>query len=452
MNNIASSFRDPSGFIFKSDGNFYRQINQKAQADYDRLMDSGLYQKLIDKSLLIAHEEVENTYTSAYKTIKPTQLSFVSYPYDWSFSQLKDAAYATLRIQKIALKYGMALKDASAFNIQFVKNKPVLIDTLSLECYNEGEPWIAYKQFCQHFLAPLALMSYKDIRISKLSSVFIDGIPLDMASTLLPYKTKFNFSIASHIHWHAKTQLKHADGKVDTKKKAKISKTGMLGIISNLQSIVKKLQWKMNDTEWGDYYNNTNYSDDAFEAKKALVTSFIEETNAHTLWDLGANDGTFSGLAADLGIDTLAFDIEPVAVEKNYLRLKKTDSKMTPLLIDLTNPSGGLGWANKERDTLQDRGKTDCVMALALIHHLSISNNVPLDMLAEYFASLGNYLIIEFVPKGDSKVDILLTTREDIFPNYTLEGFEASFSNFFTLVKKEPVAGSKRTLYLYKTK
>jgi hypothetical protein len=346
----------------------------------------------------------------------------------------------------------MALKDASAFNIQFVKNKPVLIDTLSLECYNEGEPWIAYKQFCQHFLAPLALMSYKDIRISKLSSVFIDGIPLDMASTLLPYKTKFNFSIASHIHWHAKTQLKHADGKVDTKKKAKISKTGMLGIISNLQSIVKKLQWKMNDTEWGDYYNNTNYSDDAFEAKKALVTSFIEETNAHTLWDLGANDGTFSGLAADLGIDTLAFDIDPVAVEKNYLRLKKTDSKMTPLLIDLTNPSGGLGWANKERDTLQDRGKTDCVMALALIHHLSISNNVPLDMLAEYFASLGNYLIIEFVPKGDSKVDILLTTREDIFPNYTLEGFEASFSNFFTLVKKEPVAGSKRTLYLYKTK
>jgi hypothetical protein len=133
-------------------------------------------------------------------------------------------------------------------------------------------------------------------------------------------------------------------------------------------------------------------------------------------------------------------------------RIKKTDSKMTPLLIDLTNPSGGLGWANKERDTLQDRGKTDCVMALALIHHLSISNNVPLDMLAEYFASLGNYLIIEFVPKGDSKVDILLTTREDIFPNYTLEGFEASFSNFFTLVKKEPVAGSKRTLYLYKTK
>lgn len=452
MKNIASSFRDPSGFIFKNEGNFYRQINPKAQTDYDRLMESGLYQKLVDKSLLIEHIELENIYASAYKTLKPTQLSFVSYPYEWSFSQMKDAALATLRIQKIAMKYGMALKDASAFNIQFINNKPVLIDTLSLECYTEGEPWVAYKQFCQHFLAPLALMSYKDIRISKLSSVFIDGIPLDMASKLLPYKTKFNFSLLSHIHWHAKTQLKHADGKIDTKKKVNVSKTGMLGIISNLYSSIKKLQWKLADTEWGDYYNNTNYSDDAFEAKKALVSSFIKESNAKTLWDLGANDGTFSGLAADLGIDTLAFDIDPVAVEKNYLRLKKTDSKMTPLLMDLTNPSAGLGWANNERDTLLARGKTDCVMALALIHHLSISNNVPLDMLAEYFASLGNHLIIEFVPKGDSKVDILLATREDIFPNYNLEDFEASFSNYFTLLKKEPVAGSKRTLYLYKTK
>lgn len=450
---IDASFRDPAGFIFKKNDTFYRQINLKGRDDYELFVTSGLFQKLVEKQLLINHQEVENVLPDAYKTILPEQLSFVSYPYEWSFSQFKDAALTTLRIQNIALNYGMVLKDASAYNIQFIDNKAVFIDTLSFAKYEEGKPWIAYKQFCQHFLAPLALMRYKDVRMSKLMTSFIDGIPLDLASKLLPFRSKFSFAINSHIHWHAKSQIKHSDETINREKKVKIAKKGLKAIVSNLYQAIQKMKWNIPITEWGDYYNNTNYTSEAFEFKKNLVSDFIQKSGAKNLWDLGANDGTFSKLAADKGIETIAFDIDPVAVEKNYLRGKENkNTHITPLILDLTSPSPAIGWANKERPNLAQRGPADCVMALALIHHLAISNNLPFDFLASYFAQLGSYLIIEFVPKEDSKVQKLLATREDIFPHYNIAYFENAFENFFELIEKTAVLESHRTLYLFKKK
>ncbi len=209
-----ASFRDPSGFLFSHEGVLYRQVNQAYAADFSRLMDSGLYDKLIKAGLLIPHFESDIKPPQpelAYKVIRPEGVPFISYPYEWSFGELKDAALATLSIQKRALKMGMTLKDASAYNIQFHQGRPVLIDTLSFEIYKEGEPWVAYRQFCQHFLAPLALMAYRDIRLSQLMRVYIDGIPLDLASELLPMRTRFNLGLATHIHLHASAQKRYAD-------------------------------------------------------------------------------------------------------------------------------------------------------------------------------------------------------------------------------------------------
>src|SRR6056300_868464 len=186
MNKLNASFRDPAGFIFRDEnGTILRQVNQDGKSDYDTLMDSGLYEVLSNKGFLISHEEVENKNSEAYKTIKPDLLPFISYPYEWTFSQLKDAALLTLYTQKAAIAKDVCLKDASAYNVQFVNGKPVFIDTLSFEKYVEGEPWVAYKQFCQHFLAPLALAAYKDVRCLQLLKNYIDGIPLDLASSLL---------------------------------------------------------------------------------------------------------------------------------------------------------------------------------------------------------------------------------------------------------------------------
>ena len=207
--NIVSSFRDPSGFLFYKNNLIYRQVNISYKENYDHLMESGLYKILINKKLLIPHREVDASSLSdrkSYKTIKPELIPFISYPYEWSFSQLKNAALTAIKIQKYSLDFGMSLKDCSAYNIQFFNGKPIFIDTLSFEKFKPNKPWIAYRQFCQHFLAPLALMSCKDIRLNQLFKIYIDGIPLDLASSLLPIKTYFKFFLLTHIHLHAKSQ------------------------------------------------------------------------------------------------------------------------------------------------------------------------------------------------------------------------------------------------------
>jgi len=448
---LAASFRDPSGFLFSRDGVLYRQVNRKYEQEYARLIESGLYEKLVKAGLLIPHIEADQASAesdSVYKVIQPERVAFISYPYEWSFGQLKDAALATLSIQRRALKAGMSLKDASAYNIQFVRGKATLIDTLSFEIYKEGQPWVAYRQFCQHFLAPLALMALKDVRLNQLLRVYIDGVPLDLASKLLPFKTRFNFGLLTNIHLHASAQKRYSGAEVKSRA-GTMSKQAMIGLIDSLDATVRKLNWNPGGTEWGNYYDITNYSDAAFEHKKELVGEWSARVKPALVWDLGANNGVFSRVAGEAGTYVVSSDIDPAAVEQNYRQMKgeKTEN-LLPLLLDLTNPSPSIGWANRERDSFDERGPADLVLALALIHHLAISNNVPLPQLTEFFAKLGKWLVIEFIPKSDSQVQKLLVSREDIFPNYTREGFEAAFKQRFKICEAVNVHESERLLYL----
>jgi len=448
---LPGSFRDPSGFLFMRDGIIYRQINKVYQGHYNRLMQSGLYKRLVSENLLIPHVETDihpEDDSPAYKIIRPEVIPFISYPYEWCFSQIKSAASTTLRIQEIALQFGMTLKDASAYNIQFLRGRPVLIDTLSFEKYQEGNPWIAYRQFCQHFLAPLALMAMTDERLNQLARVYIDGIPLDLASTLLPRRSWFRFGILSHIHLHAKSQNYFGNKKVKAAG-YKVSKTSLNGIIDSLETTIRHIEWRPEGTEWGNYYEDTNYSADATKHKRQIIAEFLDEISPTTVWDLGANVGIFSRIASMKGIATIAFDIDPAAVEKNYLHCeKKREKNILPLLMDLANPSSDIGWGNEERMSLIQRGPADAVFALALIHHLAISNNVPFAKLAVFFSRLCRSLIIEFIPKSDSQVSRLLITREDIFTDYTQENFENEFRKFFTIKRSIKIKGSQRTLYL----
>ncbi|MBU0566992.1 SAM-dependent methyltransferase [bacterium] len=450
--NIAGSFRDPGGFLFSCDSLIYRQVNVIYKEDYDQLINSGLYKTLVEANLLIPHEEVDIGYAKsdkAYKIIKPELVPFISYPFEWCFSQLRDAALLTLKIQRIALDFGMSLKDGSAYNVQFRNGKPVFIDTLSFEKYHEGKPWVAYRQFCQHFLAPLALASYRDIRLNQLLRVCIDGIPLDLASLLLPFRTYLGFSLLSHIHLHAKSQKLFANKPVAVGHYGGMSRLSLLGLINNLKSVIRRLRWKAEDTEWANYYEDTNYSSKALSHKKQLVAEFISRTKPESVWDLGANVGMFSRIASGQGIRTISFDIDPACVEKNYLEcLKENQTNILPLILDLTNPSPSLGWANKERMSLLKRAPADTVLALALIHHLAISNNLPFSRAAEFFSQICRFLIIEFVPKDDSQVQRLLKSREDIFPDYTRQAFESEFKRCFVIRSSVKIKENKRTLYL----
>ncbi|MBU8933395.1 MAG: SAM-dependent methyltransferase [candidate division Zixibacteria bacterium] len=449
---VAGSFRDPSGFVFFREGQLYRQVNSEYRENFELLTSSGLHESLVGKGLVVSFEEVDippHDPETADRILKPEEVPFVSYPYEWCFGQLKDSALTTLAIQKLALEHGMSLKDASAYNIQFLKGKPVLIDNLSFDRYEEGTPWVAYNQFCRHFLAPLALMAYCDIRLGQLLRVNIDGIPLDLTSKLLPRRTWMTFSLLTNIHLHAASQRRAADKGTTTGGKGVMSKRGLLGLIDSLETRIRKLKWSPGNTVWGDYYSDTNYSREALDHKRQLVSESLNVMTPISVWDMGANTGLFSRLASERGAYTVAFDMDSSAVEANYLECrKKGDDLLLPLMLDLSNPSPDLGWAHRERMSLRQRGPADLVMALALVHHLAIGNNVPLSDISRFFGEIGRALIIEFVPKEDSQIQRMLANREDVFPDYDRAHFEKAFSDHFHIKQTSPIRDSKRTLYL----
>lgn len=433
----------------------YRQVNHCFKDDYDSLIGTGLFHSLVNEGILIPHAEVNLELAAtadAYKVLQPELIEYISYPYEWSFSQLKDAALLTLQLQKTALGYDMSLKDCSAYNIQFHQGKPVFIDTLSFERCREGEPWVAYRQFCQHFLAPLALMSRVDIRFSQLLRIYLDGIPLDLASSLLPVSSRCKLGLLLHLHLHARSQ-KYFAGKKMRPSRRPVNKKTLLGLADHLESTVRKLIWKLPKSTWIDYYKSSNYVSESFQHKAALVDEFLKEIHPRPgrVLDLGANTGFFSRISSAQGMSTLSLDMDAACVERNYQEcIRHQETKILPLLMDLTNPSSGLGWKHEERASWMSRGTFDAVFALALIHHLAIANNIPFSMCAEFCSQLSRFLIVEFVPKADSQVQILLSTRKDIFPDYTQDEFERIFGQYFVIVRATKMEQTERVLYLMK--
>jgi ribosomal protein L11 methylase PrmA len=447
-----ASYRDPSGVVFKRDGVVYRQINRVFADDWARFQSSGLCSELTKARLLIPHDEAPDVAPvddRADRVIKPLQLDFVSYPYEWSFTQLKDAALTTLEIQERALHAGMSLKDASAFNMQFVDGRPVLIDSLSFTAAVPGEPWVAYRQFCQHFLAPLALMAYRDVRCGLLLQQFGDGIPLDLATSLLPGRTRLRPGLGAHLHLHARAQQKPGKGSGSGASRARVSDLGRMALLDSLRRTVEGLRWKPEGTQWSGYTAHTSYSPAAAEAKAKLVGEMLGRVQSERVWDIGANTGTYSAIAAAGGRRVIAFDSDAGAVEQLYLRVRAGEMRgVLPLVLDIANPSPASGWALQERRSLIDRGPAPVVMALALIHHLAIARNVPLDKVSALLAGIGTELLIEFVPKEDPQTQTLLEARDDIFPDYTLDGFRAAFSEHFRVLEEAQISDSQRTLFL----
>ena len=445
-----ASFRDPSGFVFRRDGVLFRHVSQSYRDEYDTLFSSGLYDELTDARLMVRHEvaETEPEEADAYTVIVPEPLKFISYPYEWCFSELKDAALSTLEIQERALQRGMSLKDASAYNIQYHLGRPTLIDTLSFERLEVPRPWVAYRQFCRHFLAPLTLMSYMDPSLGLLARAHIDGVPLTLASRMLPWRTRLSFPLLTHLHLHASAERRFAGADARSSGR-KMSMSSHLGLVDNLRRVIDNMSAPKSPSNWESYDEFHQYGEAAYASKKDLVARFLERTKSETVWDLGANVGEFSRIASARGAMTIAFDYDHGAVERNYAEVRKTrDERILPLVLDLANPSPALGWDHRERSSLLDRGPADTVLALALLHHLAIGNNVPLPQIAHFLNECGRWGIVEFVPKHDPQVRKLLANRADIFQEYSREGFESAFQEKFSIHESQTIAGTDRVLYL----
>ncbi|OQP63638.1 hypothetical protein [Niastella populi] len=451
-----SSFKDPSGFVFESEGKLYRQVNQYYAAQYRQLIDSGLYNQLVTQGKLIAHEEsAENVTGSAhwYTTLLPEPVQTISYPYEWCFEQLQDAALLTLSVLKKALEHGMILKDATPYNIQFHKGRPIFIDTLSFDTYDPKQPWIAYRQFCQCFLFPLYLEHYLKTDIQKILSTYIDGIPVDIIAKLLPLKSRLSLGVWLHVYLQhtATTSTRAANGNNKTNA---FSKKKLLDVISHLTSIITSFPAnKTYKTTWSNYYEDTILSKEYLKRKEAIINDMCGQTNARTVLDLGANDGYFSKLFAGRQMQVIATDSDNRCISNLYQQVKKDKiENILPLILDIANPSPAIGFNNQERAAFHDRVQTDLVAALALVHHLVIGKNISLPVLAAYFNGIAPELIIEFVPKEDEKVQQMLKTRPDTFIDYDQEHFEHYFSTYFNIAEKKGIPGTTRTLYRMKRK
>jgi hypothetical protein len=426
-----SSFRDPSGEVYIMGNDIYRRINACYFKDYDRLMQSGLYQELVNRKLIISHDEIGRNYEAIL--IQPEKVSFISYPYEWCFSMLRDAALSTLKINQIALESGMVLKDAPAYNMQYYNGRMVLIDTLSFMEYQDGQPWGAYRQFLQHFLYPLLLMAYYNPYCSRWSQIHLDGIPAGFAIHNLPWYLWFNPSLWAHLYaqnWNI--QLKGQET-------LKMSKYSMMALLYNLESTIRGIKYQ-GISDWVQYKDARSYTDLSQSDKDGIVSNLLRKYNG-IICDLGANTGRYSEIATDLFCyKVISVDSDHDCIEHIY-----NSMKCLPLVVDLCNPTPAIGWENTERRSFMDRLHADTLLALAIIHHLCVGNNVPLSRVAEMVSKHCKNLIIEFVPLEDPKAQQLLGKKN--IPPYSLEIFKASFSEYFNITGEYPIKDSLRIIY-----
>jgi hypothetical protein len=449
-----SSFRDPAGFMFEYQGKFYRQVNQCYAEHYEFFKISGLYDLLVKGKKILPHIEISENFTHKeewYKTLLPEQLTFISYPYEWCFGQWKDAALLTLELVKKSVEHGMIVKDATPFNIQFIDNRPVFIDTLSFEKYDASKPWIAYRQFVECFIAPLLLAKYHSQELLRIFQVYPGGIPLSVVTRMLPFKSRLNMNVLLHIFLPASIP---GNKKTTVKKTAGFTKQKLLNIIQNLESFVQSVQLPSSVSTWNNYYEETVLSNEYVEEKKNIIKEWIKQLTVNTVLDTGTNTGLFAEMAAAEGKFTIAVDADISCIDKLYNTCKaKKIINLLPLYVDITSPSAAIGWDNKERAAFITRIKSDLVLALALVHHLVITSNITLNMLAGFYSRLTQkYLIIEFVPLEDDKVKELLKFKEQYHKPYHCGYFEECFKLFFTIEKKEPVPGTSRILYMMSKK
>ena len=383
------SWRDPYGFVYRRDGALLRQVNRVAAEEWTAAEAAGLFGRLQTAGLLIQHDVASIDLAAepdrALAVIRPEPVPFISYPYEWTFGQLKAAALLTLQVQEQAMAAGFELRDASAYNVQFLRGRPVFIDTLSFRRAQPGAPWIAYRQFCEHFLAPLALMAQRDIRLGGMLRDHLDGIPLDLAAALLPGRSRLSLGLGSHVHLHARAQRRHADRPESAAQASArtMSPTRQAALLDSLRRVIEGLSWTPAGTEWADYGTASSYDDASAARKDVIVAELLAAARPAVVWDLGANAGRYSAIAAGVAERVVALDIDPAASERHWRGLQASgETRILPLLQDLANPSPALGWDARERRSLFERAEGATLMALALVHHLAIGRNVPLPMLS----------------------------------------------------------------------
>ncbi|HWK33086.1 MAG TPA: class I SAM-dependent methyltransferase [Hyphomicrobium sp.] len=442
-----ASFRDPDGYVFEHAGGVYRGLTSQAAA---RLAaHSAFYAEAVERGLLVAFHEAAPAFGFS-AVIAPERIPLVTYPHEWSYEQLKDAALNTLDVNILALQHGLTLKDASAFNNQTLACRSVFIDHTSFEETDGRLPWRPYSQFCRHFLNPLVVGVYRDIHVGSFFRSNLDGLQQQLANDLLPVRARIRPSVFVHMVAHNRFIRRTADFEGRTQATAVRARGRQIDLLRQLRGFIEGLSAARAASTWARYYESTNYVEAAFEQKKQIVGDCFAGRHLATVWDVGANDGTFSRLIDNSAKTVVALDLDHNAVNANYaFNRQHGRDRIHALVYDVGNPTPALGFRNRERSTLEERSRPDAIMALAVIHHLSLTNNVPLTESARYFAERTPELVIEWVGRGDSQVQRLLAQKTVSYDGYTEECFIRAYGAQFALLSRTQISGTDRAIYRF---
>lgn len=453
------SFRDRDGRIAYHNQRVFRLLSESALADWHHLADLPFVQKAMRAGKLIPTHEVDLAETGLADpariewagAVEHQRIPFISYPYEWSFQMLRDAALLTLDLLDRALQADFSLKDGTAYNVQFQGARPVFIDTGSLEPLPQGAAWVGYRQFCQLFLFPLLLQAHKKLDFQPLLRGNLEGITPAAASRMFSFRERFKPGVMTHVYLQAKLTQRYGGKQRDMRgdlKSAGFGKQMVRNNVAGLKKLISKLQWQAAASEWGDYTQQHNYDQTDQQAKAGFVDRIAATLNPGLCWDLGANTGEFSRIAANHADYVVAADIDHLAVDRHYrlLREQKIDNVL-PLVFNIADPSPNWGWQLTERSALPARGKPDLILALALIHHIVITANIPVAQFVAWLAELGGELIIEFVTRDDEMVKRLLLNKKDQYDDYGLERFEACLAEHYQIDEKLALGSGNRYLF-----
>jgi precorrin-6B methylase 2 len=460
MSEIAAepgSFRDRTARVFYHDGHIFRGLSAIALKEWQALSATSLYRRFAESGAIVTTRQREIG-SLPFRLDEPwaavlehERLPFVSYPYEWSFEMLRDAALLQLDLVLAGLDEGIGLKDASAYNVQWKGATPVFVDIASFYKRAEGEPWVGYRQFCQMFLYPLMLQAYRDVPFQAWMRGNIDGMDAEVCLNLLSARDYFRGGVLAHVYLQAKAQKAYNSTTRDVR--AELNKAGFDTRIiktnaEGLRKLVASLEWKPKQSTWSDYLKCGHYEAADAEQKRQFVRD-VAATRPWTLaWDIGCNVGVFSRIAAERSASVVAMDADHLAIDKLYRALKtERVPNILPLVVNVTDPSPNLGWRNLERKRINERGRPDLVLALALIHHVVIGGNIPLAEFVQWLRDLGGELVIEFVTRQDPMVATLLRNKDDHYTDYTEESFERELSARFRIARRQPLGSGTRIMY-----
>jgi SAM-dependent methyltransferase len=450
------SYRDRTGRVFYAGGEVFRALTPRALGEWEALAATRFFPRLVREGKVVATERTaippqlpDGAWAAA---LRHERIPFVSYPYEWCFGMLKAAALLQLELLAAALAEEMSLKDATPFNVQWHGARPVFIDVLSFYRLQAGEPWVGYRQFCEQFLYPLLLAAYRGVPFRPWLRGRLDGIPPHDADRLLAGRDRLRRGVFTHVHLHARSEARWDRTTSQNVKRelaaAGFSKQLIVANVRGLGRLISGLAPAERKSAWSDYGDDPGYAAADREAKERFVREAAASRRWRLVWDLGANTGVYSRLAAEHADYVVALDADEAAIERLFAEARRAGrGNLLPLVCDLADPSPALGWRGSERKTLPERGRPELILCLALVHHLVIGANLGLEDLLDWLRGLGGSLVIEFVRRRDPMVVKLLRHRDERYDDYDEERFAAALAARYDVVGRRELPSGLRTLY-----